>query len=196
MENRLLKTEVSRANRDLSSSLRDRFLRHYETKSAINASAEKVFAHVDDQARLSSHMSQSSWKMGGGRMVIEFDRDHGQVVGSRIRLSGRVLGINLSVDEVVVERNVPRRKVWETVGSPRLLVIGYYRMGFDMTPQEERSMLRVFIDYAPPSGLARWLGWLFGGFYARWCVRRMAFDAAKHFEHSARPEVAIRAGQS
>src|SRR5581483_10050755 len=147
------------ARRVMLSPRRSSLPRHYETKSVITASPERVFAHVDDQARLSSHMSQSSWKMGGGSMKIEFDEDHGQAVGSRIRLSGRVLGMNLSVEEVVVERTPPRRKSWETVGSPRLLVIGHYRMGFDIAPQGEGSLLCVFIEYAlPPSGLTRWLG--------------------------------------
>ena len=44
-------------------------------------------------------------------------------------MNGRILGLKLSLDEVVTERDPPARKVWETVGVPRLLVIGPYRMG-------------------------------------------------------------------
>ena len=156
--------------------------RHYEYKSDVLAPAEEVFAYADDQTRLSSHMSQSSWKMGGGEMKIESDEGKGQVVGSRIRLSGRVLGIDLLVEEVVTERTAPRRKIWETIGQPRLLVIGHYRMGFEIAPRDGGSLLRVFIDYSlPERGIARWLGILFGKFYARWCTKQMATDAAKHF---------------
>ena len=156
--------------------------RHYEYKSGVLASAEEVFAYADDQTRLSSHMSQSSWKMGGGEMKMESDQGKGQAVGSKIRLSGRVLGIDLLVEEVVTERTAPRRKVWETIGQPRLLVIGHYRMGFEIAPRDGGSLLRVFIDYSlPEKGIARWLGILFGKFYARWCTKQMATDAAKHF---------------
>ena len=156
--------------------------RHYEYKSDVLASAEEVFAYADDQTRLSSHMSQSSWKMGGGEMKIESDQGKGQAVGSKIRLSGRVLGIDLLVEEVVTERTAPRRKVWETIGQPRLLVIGHYRMGFEIAPRDGGSLLRVFIDYSlPEKGIARWLGILFGKFYARWCTKQMATDAAKYF---------------
>ena len=56
--------------------------------------------------------------MGGGRMQIELDAGRGQTVGSRIRLSGRVFGLTLSVEEIVTERVPPQRKVWETIGSP------------------------------------------------------------------------------
>jgi hypothetical protein len=116
-------------------------------------------------------------------MEIEIDEGRGQAVGSRIRLSGRVLGGELSVEEVVVERNPPRRKVWETTGTPKLLVIGHYRMGFELSPQGSCSRLRVFIDYAVPDrGLARWLGRVFGRAYARWCTQQMVDDAVRHFE--------------
>jgi hypothetical protein len=91
-------------------------------------------------------------------------------------------GLVLSVEEIVIERVPPQRKVWETTGSPKLLVIGQYRMGFEITSQGNGSLLRVDIDYAlPEDAPARSLGSLFGRFYARWCTRQMLADAAKHF---------------
>jgi hypothetical protein len=81
-------------------------------------------------------------------MEIELDNERGQSVGSHIRLRARVFGISLFVDEIVTERNPPRRKVWETTDSPELLIIGHYRMGFEITPTKPASTMRVFIDYA------------------------------------------------
>ena len=99
-------------------------------------------------------------------------------MGSLIRVTGRVLGVNLVVEEVVTERVPPLRKTWETRGEPRLLVIGSYRMGFTISPQGDRSRLVVFIDYQlPPRGFSPWLGLLFGRAYAAWCTRRMTTDA-------------------
>ena len=119
-------------------------------------------------------------------MQIVLDADRGRKVGSRLRLAGRVFGVQLSVEETVTERDPPRRKVWETTGSPRLLVIGHYRMGFDLSPRGSDTSLRVFIDYAlPAKAPARWLGRLFGGFYARWCTQRMVDDAVRHFDSLA-----------
>ena len=159
---------------------------HYETSAMIGASAAQVFAYVDDHVRLSSHMSESSWMMGGGRMQVEVDEGRGQKVGSRIRLAGRAFGIELAVEEVVTERDPPRRKVWETTDSPRLLVIDRYRMGFELSPRGSDSALCVFIEYAlPAQAPARWLGRLFGGYYAGWCTRRMVDDAVKYFASSA-----------
>ncbi|MFN0318499.1 MAG: SRPBCC family protein [Burkholderiales bacterium] len=155
---------------------------HYEARVFVPASVERVFSHLDDHKRLSSHMSESSWKMGGGRMSIELDAAQGKSVGSCIRLSGRILGMDLGAEEVVTERSPPLHKVWETTGVPKLLVIGHYRMGFDLTSQGTGSIVRVFIDYVLPEKIpARWLGNLFGKYYAKWCTRQMVDDAVKHF---------------
>ena len=120
--------------------------------------------------------------MGGGWMQAELDAARGQTVGSRIRLRGRVFGLELSVEEIVTERVKPQHKVWETTGSPKLLVIGHYRMGFEITSQENGSLMRVYIDYAlPEDAPARRLGFLLERYYARWCTQQMVRDTAKHF---------------
>ena len=153
-------------------------LRHYEESAHIPASVTQVFDHVNDHARLSSHMSRSSWMMGGGRMEMQADAGEGRVVGSHIRLGGRIFGLQLFLDEVITEHEPPYRKTWQTVGTPRLLVIGDYRMGVEIGTENGGSRLRVFIDYElPPTPGTRWLGFLFGGFYARWCVRQMLQSA-------------------
>ena len=164
----------------MTSQSRNPLLHHEESSALVSASPDRVFALIDDHERLSSHMSQSSWRMGGGRMKTVLDDGRGQKVGSHVRVGGRVLGLELSLDEVVTEREPPTRKVWETVGSPRLLVIGAYRMGFEVTPRGSGSLLRVFINYAMPSSWpARWLGRVFGGYYAHWCTQSMVNDAVR-----------------
>ena len=153
---------------------------HFESDVELNAPENVVFSYLDDHSRLSAHMSRSSWMMAGSRMAIELDASEGRAIGAIIRLRGRVLGIPLSVEEIVTERNPPLRKVWETTGTPNLLVIGQYRMGYKITPKSKTLLLRVFIDYALPGG--PFSSGLVGNFYARWCTRRMADDAAKHFQ--------------
>lgn len=157
--------------------------RHCESRVLVKAPAEDVFAYIDDHANLSSHMNQSSLMIGGGRMDTSVDEGHGQRVGSHIRMSGKVFGIALFLDEVVTLREPPRLKVWGTVGDLRLLVIGHYRMGVEVAPQDGKSWLRVFIDYDLPLTNA-WLGHLLGGTYARWCVRQMIKGTYAHFARS------------
>src|SRR5512134_1621294 len=134
----------------------------------------EAFARLDDHRRLSAHMASSSPMMAGGSMHVETDDRHGQSIGSRIRLTGRVLGIALAVEEAITDYEPPWRKAWQTLGEPRLLVIGPYRMGFEVQPQGSGSRVTLWIDYGlPDRGVERWLARLLGRFYARWCTTRM-----------------------
>jgi hypothetical protein len=156
--------------------------RHYAAERLVRAPIDRVFAYVDDHSQLSSHMSQSSWLMGGGRMDLQFDEGRGQRLGSKIRLQGKVFGLSLSLEEVITERVPPYRKTWQTIGSPRLLIIGQYRMGFELSERNHGSALRVFIEYSlPVRTVERWLGLLFANFYARWCTHKMIKDTVAHF---------------
>ena len=161
-----------------------RTYRHrFETTIEVNTTPEALFEELDDHERLSAHMMKSSAMMAGSKMDIGFDEGGGRAIGSKIRMSGRMLGWQLDLEEVVTERESPRRKTWETIGEPRLLVIGAYRMGFEIEPSGSGSMLTVFIEYddapAPWTRLSRVLGPV----YARWCTVNMANGAARSFAH-------------
>lgn len=161
------------------------YAHHEESHGRLRAPIERVFARLDGHTRLAAHMERPSWRTGWGRMAVHLDAREGRAVGSCLRLDGRVFGIELWVDEVVTERVPPTRKVWETVGSPRLLVIGHYRMGFTLAterPEDDDVTLTVFIDYAlPDRGIPWLLGRLFGRWYARWCTTQMVADAQTAF---------------
>lgn len=151
---------------------------HHRSEVDINAEAEMLFARLDDHRRLAGHMEKPSLMMAGATMHIETDALKGQAVGSVIRITGRVFGMNLAVDEVVTERVPPLCKIWETRGEPRLLVIGSYRMGFTLSAHGDASRLAVFIDYQlPPRGFSHGLALIFGRAYAAWCTRSMTIDA-------------------
>ena len=157
-----------------------RFQHHFESSAAIAAPAAAVFAFIDDPARLASHMTKPSWMMGGGRMGVKLDAGKGQRVGSRIVMMGRAFGMDLELEEVIDERTPPLRKTWHRTGTPRLVVIGAYRMGCELADEDAATRLRVFIDYDLPPGAA-WLRAPLGTSYARWCTERMLEDTRAHF---------------
>jgi hypothetical protein len=164
-----------------------RLSRHFETSGFVPVAPVEIFEHLDDHTQLTAHMSGSSWMMGGGKMETSFDGQAGKSIGSRIGLTGRVFGVELSVEEVITEREPPYRKTWETVGTPKLLVIEHYRLGFDITPKGVGSMLRVSIDYAlPRKGLTRLGGLFLGAYYAKWCARQMLADTLARFAPSSK----------
>ncbi len=153
---------------------------HYEQRVLVSATPSEVFNFIDDPILFSSHMAKSSWMMGGGKMTTSVDDGKGKKVGSHITMTGTALGFSLWLDEVVTQYQPPNIKVWETADNPKLLVVGPYKMVVQITPQEEKSLLNVSIDYALPAQNA-WLGLLFGGFYAKWCVSQMTGGVAHHF---------------
>jgi hypothetical protein len=140
-----------------------------------------LFELLDDHERLAALMMQSSSMMAGSSMNFAFDHARGRMLGTRIAMTGKVLGLSLEVSEIVTERDPPHRKVWETDGTPRLLVIGGELMGFDIAPKDLGSRLRVFIEYDLPAWPWRLLGLIAGRLYARWCVWAMASDAVRAF---------------
>ena len=159
---------------------------HHEKEAIIPASQAEVFAYLDDHTRLAAHMEKRSMMMLGGRMTYAFDAGQGRAVGSVIRMGGHFLGLSLVVVEVVTERTPATSKTWETRGPQRLLIIDSYVMGFETRDVAGRTSTRVYIDYRLPSSLpGRWLGLLFAGVYARWCVSRMLDDAVGYFQSGA-----------
>jgi hypothetical protein len=164
--------------------------RHYEESVTLPVEAQEVFSYADDFSKLSSHMNKSSSMMMGGSMETLLDEGRGRSIGSHVRMKGKMMGVELLLDEVVTERQPPHHKAWETVGQQRLLVIENYRLGFDISERNKSSELRVFIDYDLPSApLLRRLGFLFGKFYTKWCVQQMINDARRRFTslpHSSR----------
>ena len=167
------------------------YARHHEVSVEVGAEPAALFDHLDDQERLAAHMNKSSMMMMGGRMFYEFDAARGRAAGSVIQMGGVFLWIRLFVEGVITEHVRPRRKTWETRGAPRLIIIGGYRMGFEIEEGCGVSRLRVFIDYnLPRSLIGRTLGALFAPLYARWCVERMASDAKQAFAAAAVPPTA------
>ena len=166
------------------------FERRYEATGILHASRESAFEFMDDPRRLSSHMGKSSWMMMGSRMDMALDSGGGRKVGSEIVLSGMMIGLGLHVREKVIERIVPERKVWETIGDQKMIVFDQYRMGFGLETVGEGTKIVVFIEYRlPKTFLGHLLGYVFAGFYARWCTEKMVEEAIRHFspasEHKA-----------
>ena len=155
---------------------------HQESSGLSDAPLEQVFTFLDDPKALAAHMGESSMMMLGSSMSIDVDAGGGRVIGSKISMHGRMMGIRLSLEEVITERQVPAMKAWETIGTPKLLVIAHYRMGFELTRKGDSSLVRVFIDYSLPiNAPGSWLGHWLGAVYARWCTRQMVMGATQHF---------------
>lgn len=165
---------------------KDNFSKHYEDSAFIPVNPTEVFAFADNHTNFSSHMNKSSWMMGGGKMETQVDEEKGQKIGSHIKMSGNILGIKLSLDEVVTIYKPPFHKEWQTVGKTNLLVIDHYKLGFEIKPEKAGAILKVYIDYGlPKSATTYLLGYFFGEAYARWCVKQMLKGSVNHFNNKS-----------
>jgi hypothetical protein len=136
------------------------FTYHCENTVLLHAPVKVVFEYLDDPKSLSAHMSKSSMMMMGSHMSTQIDSGGGHVVGSIISMRGSILGLTLSLDEVISEREAPYKKTWTTIGNPKLLVIGHYRMDFELILEGESARLHIFIDYRlPNSAFGYWIGY-------------------------------------
>lgn len=159
------------------------YSKHYQEEIAINNTPERIFSYADEPMNFSSHMSKSSWMMGGGKMETKLDVDKGKKIGSHITMTGDVFGFNLFLDEIITIHESPYRKEWQTIDKINLLVIDHYALGFEITPKATGSKLKVYINYnLPNSWKTQWLGFLFGRMYAKWCVIQMITGVKEHFE--------------
>ena len=172
--------------------------RRHVARGTVPVSPEAVFEFVDDPGNLTGHMSGRSASMGGGRMVLAEDAWKGRKIGSRLALTGSAFGMRLRVETIVTEHEPPMRKAWKTIGEPRLIVIGSYRMFVDLTRLPGDGLARpmtglvVGIDYdLPRARIARLIARVLSGWYARWCTTRMLRDTIRHFTVIAPPPAAL-----
>lgn len=157
---------------------------HYEDSVFIPAPAQEVFSYVDDHSNYYSHVIKFS-RIVGGRMDLQMDEGHGQSVGSHIRLSGKVLGKPLSLEEAITKGEPPHINTWETVGIPKFLIVGQYQYNVQIEPQRNGSMLRVSF-YSDPPKESGWLRRWFSRVYTKLCGREMVEVTRGYFTERLR----------
>jgi Polyketide cyclase / dehydrase and lipid transport len=156
----------------------------------IEASAERVFAYVDDIRNLARHMSESrSMPMMGSKLKLEIMTPEPTGVGAVYRYSGRMMGLTIDFSETVTKYVAGREKVWRTIGKPELLIIAGYEMRVLVEPvSPTSSRLTISIDYElPRAGIWRVLGWALAGAYSRWCLTSMVEGSKLDLERGASP---------
>lgn len=156
-----------------------RYEKHYRESIVIPATVQDVFDYVDDQAKYYSHVLGFT-RLLGGTMDLQADQGHGQAIDSHIRLTGKVLGASLSLEEKVTQREPPHSKSWETVGTPSFLIVGHYRYGVHVRPLGGGAVLDISFDFSPPTGSGP-VRLLLSRIYGRICAREMATSTRNHF---------------
>lgn len=151
----------------------------------IQAPVEKVFSFMDDLSKTGMHMSGSSMMMAGSKLKLEHVSGPEKGVGAGFRWSGKMLGFELDFTVVVTKWVENAEKVWETIGMPKLIILGWYLMHLKTEPVTGGTLVSLEIQYIRPRGFFyKLLSILFARRYAEWCVTRMLNDSKKSLEGS------------
>lgn len=153
-------------------------------KIHIRAPVEKVFAFLDDLSKTGMHMSERSMMMMGSKLELERLPGPEKGEGATFRWSGKVLGLPVNFTETVTRWKKNEEKVWETVGEPRMIILGWYRMRLTTEPKKSGTSVLLEIQYEPPKGFFyKLLSAFLARQYAGWCLNQMLGDTKKGLEN-------------
>ena len=156
-----------------------------ETKQYA-ASPEEVFDCLDDLGVAGMHMTKSSMPMMGGKMNLNFLSLNKTGPHTRYRWTGKVLWWDLDFTVEVVRWEKGNEKVWETIGTAKLIIYSWFRMNLNVWPVIDGSMAKLSISYEKPKGLFnKFICFLLGDWYAKWCLRNMLNDTDKRLSKTA-----------
>ena len=157
-----------------------------KTKSkslTISSSPQRVFDQMDDFSKTGMHMSESSMMMMGSKLQLEQLSHNAAGIGSAYRLFGKMMGMTIDFSEAVTRWEFPVAKEWETIGKARIIIMSWYRMGFDISPAGNGTIAKLSISYLPPK---KWfhkiLFILFAKWYCNWCLNSMLRDTKNALE--------------
>ncbi|WP_276363817.1 SRPBCC family protein [Daejeonella sp. H1SJ63] len=149
----------------------------------IHSPPDKVFRQLDNFSKTGMHMSQSSMMMMGSKLKLEQLSTHSSGVGAKYRWYGNMMGMPLDFTEVVTQWQPPLLKAWETFGNAKIIIMSWYRMWFEILPNEKGSIVKLSISYLPPKDwFYKILSFLFARWYCNWCLNNMLHDTKNNLE--------------
>ena len=152
----------------------------FKRKIIIDASADEVFAFMDDIGNTGMHMTKTNAAMMGSKLNVEWLSENKTGSGAKYSWRGKVMGMKIDFTVEVTKWIPGKEKVWETVGAAKMIVLSWFRMYLILNPMDKRTtQTELGIYYTIPKGNI--LGFLLAGRYAAWCINSMLKDVKSHF---------------
>lgn len=149
-------------------------IRSLKKEIVIHAAQEDVFSFMDDLSKTGMHMSEKSMMMMGSKLALEHLSGPARGVGAVYHWHGKVMGMRIDITEKITTWIENREKIWETIGRPKIILLGWYRMILKTSAVKEGTLTSLQIDFTPPEGFFyRILYSLFSGWYCNWCLTNM-----------------------
>ncbi len=157
----------------------------------IRASPEKVFEFMDDVRNMGMHMSRDSRAMMGSHLDLEMLSENTSGPGASYRWKGKVMGMTIDFTMVVTKWIKDIERVWETIGEPKVIVIGKYSMFLKLAPADGSTMTTLGISYEKPKDFfGKVLEFFLGKWYCNWCLNNMLHDAQSRVELNSQSQQA------
>jgi hypothetical protein len=149
----------------------------------IHSTPKKVFQQMDDFSKAGMHMTESSMMMIGSKLNLEKLSMNQAGVGSSYRWYGKMMGMKMDFTETVTKWEQNKLKEWETIGEAKIIIMSWYRMWFEISPDENGTIAKISISYLPPK---EWyykiLSFFFAKWYCNWCLNNMLNDTKTNLE--------------
>lgn len=158
----------------------NRKLKKFERIEIMNGKHDEVFAFMDDINNTGMHMTEENGPMLGNKLTLEWLSENKTGLGTKYRWTGKVMGMKMDFTVVVTQWNNGKSKTWETIGEARMIVISWFRMYLELSPNDNgTTSAKLGILYTKSKNIP---GFLLGKRYSIWCVKSMLEDTKEHFE--------------
>lgn len=158
----------------------NRKIRKIERTVIVNAKPEEVFAFMDDINNTGMHMTKSNAQMMGSKLNLEWLTEYKTGLNTKYKWTGKVMGMKMKFTVIVTQWDNGKSKTWETIGDAKMIVISWYKMYLELSPNSEgTTTAKLGILYTKTKNIP---GFLLGKRYSIWCVKSMLNDTKKHFK--------------
>lgn len=152
---------------------------HIKTQSIlIHSDVHKIFTYMDNLGNTGMHMTKSSMPMMGSKLQLEQLSESATGLNSKFRWFGKIMGLRMDFTVVVTTWIKDSEKVWETIGTAKMIILSWYRMRLFLSPEGTNTLTELSIDYTLPKNIFfKVIAFFLAPWYANWCLDNMLQDS-------------------
>ena len=153
----------------------------------IHSTAEKVFACMDDIADTGMHMTKSSIPMMGSKLELKQLSENATGLNSKFRWFGKMMGFTMDFTVVVTKWIKDKEKVWETIGKPKMIILGWYQMRLLVSAEAQNIKAVLSITYTKPKNIFfKFIAFFLAPLYSNWCLNNILQDSKKTLDGTSK----------
>ena len=158
-------------------------MKNLQKEIIIQVVPEKVFAYMDNINNTGMHMTKSSKPMMGSKLELKQLSENATRLNSKFRWFGKMIWFTMDFTVVVTKWIKDKEKVWETIGTAKMIIMDRYQMRLVISPEGGNTKAELSIAYTKPKNIFfKVIAFFFAQLYANWCLSNMLQDSKKALE--------------